>query len=295
MTPDYMDENEFRDWLTPYTDADAFIEALLHHEPSFRVNTLKISNGAFDSISKLKCARCGWYGDARILEENIQLGNTFEYFLGYLHPQSLSSMIPPLVLGPEENDYVLDICASPGSKTTQIAAMMRNTGTLVANDLPEREMALVPNIARLGVVNVIVTNKDAKEYPLKNEFNRVLIDAPCSSLGSSLNASRRFSGEAAKKISGVQKRIIVRAFDALADGGVLVYSVCTLAPQECEEVVQFLLEKRGGSAVEKILLDIPHESGLAEYGDGISKTWRVYPQQIKSEGFYIAKIRKVQA
>lgn len=289
-----MDTNEFRDWLTSYTDADAFIEALLHHEPSFRVNTLKISNGVFDSISNLKCTKCSWYWDARILEESIQLGNTFEYFLGYLHPQSLSSMIPPLVLEPEENDYILDICASPGSKTTQIAAMMKNTGTLVANDLPEREMALVPNIARLGVVNVIATNKDAKEYPLKNEFNRVLVDAPCSSLGSSLNASRRFSVEAAKKISGVQKRIILRAFDALADGGVLVYSVCTLAPQECEEVVQFLLEKRHESAVEKILLDIPHENGLAEYGGEISKTWRVYPQQIKSEGFYIAKIRKVQ-
>lgn len=295
MTPGHMDENEFRDWLTPYADADAFIEALLHHEPSFRVNTLKIGNDTFDSVSRLRCARCGWYRDARILKEKIQLGNTFEYFLGYLHPQSLSSMIPPLVLAPEENDHVLDICASPGSKTTQIAAMMKNTGTLVANDLPEREMALVPNIARLGVVNVIVTNKDAKGYPLKNEFNKVLVDAPCSSLGSSLNASRRFSEEVAKKISGVQKKIILRAFDALVDGGVLVYSVCTLAPQECEEVVHFLLEKRSEAAVEKMLLDIPHENGLAEYGDEINKTWRIYPQQIKSEGFYIARIRKVQA
>jgi len=290
-----MDEKEFRAWLSAYTDAEAFIDSLLNQQPSFRVNTLKISNEIFNSISKLDCEKCGWYEDARIMKNKTQLGNTFEYFLGYLHPQSLSSMIPPLALAPEENDYVLDICASPGSKTTQLAAMMKNTGTLVANDLPEREIALVPNLARLGVINVIVTNKDAKAYPLKNEFNRALADAPCSSLGSNLNALKRFSDENVKKISGVQKRIITRAFDALAEGGTLVYSVCTITPQECEEVVQFLLEKREEARVEDINLGIAHEKGLSEYGEEIRRSWRVYPQQTKSEGFYIAKIKKVQA
>jgi len=288
-----MEEKEFRDWLSVYTDPDLFITTILRQKPSFRVNTLKISNETFDTVSNLKCRKCSWYSDARVVESKIQLGNTFEYFLGYIHPQSLSSMLPPLALAPEENDYILDICASPGSKTTQLAALMKNTGTLVANDIPEREIALIPNIARLGVINVICTNKDAKNYPLKNEFKKVLVDAPCTALGSSLNASKRFSVEMANTMGRIQKRIIANAYDALAEGGVLVYSTCTIAEEECEEVVSWLLENRQSAKVEEISLDVPHECGLAEYGSEIAKTWRVYPQHLESEGFYLARIKKV--
>lgn len=289
-----MEEKEFKDWLNNYTDSEAFFEALKKQKDSFRVNTLKISNDIFDEISTIKCKKCEWYVAARICEEKIQLGNTFEYFLGYLHPQSLSSMIPPLAMAPVEGDYVLDICASPGSKTTQIAALMKNTGTLVANDLPEREIAIVPNIARLGVLNVIETNKDAKRYPLKNEFNKILVDVPCTALGSSLNAFRRFSVNMAEKISVIQKKIIMRAFDALAPNGILVYSTCTITPQECEEVIQFLLQNKKEARIEEIGLEIEHDTGLSDYGKEMKTTWRIYPQQIGSEGFYIAKIRKVE-
>jgi 16S rRNA C967 or C1407 C5-methylase (RsmB/RsmF family) len=169
---------------------------------------------------------------------------------------------------------------------------MKNHGTLVANDLPEREIAIVPNIARLGVLNVIVTNKDGKEYPLKREFTKVLVDAPCTALGSKLNASRRFSTLSADRMAGVQKTLILKSFDALQEGGTLVYSTCTVAPQECEEVVQWLLHRREEGRIESISLDMPHEHGLSEYGSEIAKTWRVYPQHIGSEGFFIAKISK---
>lgn len=287
-----MERQEFHDWLGTYTDADAFIEALLHQKDSFRVNTLKISNATFDAVSQLPCDKLKWYADARVCQQPTQLGNTFEYFLGYLHPQALSSMIPPLVLDPQPGDYVLDIAASPGSKATQIAALMKNSGTLVANDTPEREMAIVPNIARLGVLNDIVTNKDAKEYPLKREFNKVLADVPCTALGSKLHASERFSLPMAGRMSGIQEKFILRAFDTLVEGGTLVYSTCTVTPQECEEVIRFLLERRQEASVEKIELDLKHENGLSEYGAEIAKTWRVYPQHIGSEGFYIAKIHK---
>lgn len=288
-----MEEREFKDWLSSYTDAEEFFLALRRQKNSFRVNTLKISNETFDAITKLEIERCSWYADARVCPNAIQLGNTFEYFLGYLHPQSLSSMVPSLALAPKENDYVLDICAAPGSKTTQLASLMKNTGTLVANDLPEREITIIPNIARLGVLNVIMTNKDAKNYPLKNEFSKVLADVPCTALGSSLNACRRFSPEMAQKMSGVQKRIMLRAFDALRAEGVLVYSTCTIAPEECEGVVEFLLQQRPEARLLEIELDIPHAHGVSDYGDEMKKTWRIYPQQIGSEGFFIAKIKKV--
>ncbi|MEM4208031.1 MAG: RsmB/NOP family class I SAM-dependent RNA methyltransferase [Candidatus Bilamarchaeaceae archaeon] len=288
-----MEEKEFRDWLSTYTNDEAFFFALKNQKNTFRVNTIKISNEVFDEITNIECEKYGWYKDARRCASRLQLGNTFEYFLGYLHPQSLSSMIPPIVLEPQENEYVLDMCASPGSKTTQIAAIMKNTGTLVANDLPEREIAIIPNIARLGVLNVIITNRDAKNYPLKSEFNRVLLDAPCTALGSNLNAIRRFSKEIAEKMARIQKMMILRAFDALRPDGILVYSTCTITPEECEGVIQFLLEKREDARVEKINLEIEHSNGLSEYGKELEKTWRIYPQQIGSEGFYIAKIKKV--
>jgi 16S rRNA C967 or C1407 C5-methylase (RsmB/RsmF family) len=93
-------------------------------------------------------------------------------------------------------------------------------------------------------------------------------------------------------MSHTQKRLLQKAFDALIEGGTLVYSTCTVSPHECEEVVLSLLYRRPEAIVEDIALDMPHEHGLSEFGSEITKCWRIYPQQIGSEGFFIAKIRK---
>jgi len=284
-----MEEKEFLDWLGSFTDAEAAFDSLKNVKESFRINTLKIPISIFDEISGLKCSSVKWLNGARILEEKIQLGNAFEYFLGYLHTQSLSSMVPPLVLNPKPGETVLDLTAAPGSKTTQISAMMKNTGMIVANDEPKREIFIVNNLARLGALNVVVTNRDAKNWPLKGEFDRVLLDAPCSALGSNLNAIRRFSIDGIRTLASVQKRMLLSAFDALKPGGTLVYSTCTYSAEENEEVVSELLSSRENAELMKIDLDIPHETGL----DGLDNAWRIYPQQLKSEGFFIAKIRRV--
>jgi 16S rRNA (cytosine1407-C5)-methyltransferase len=197
-------------------------------------------------------------------------------------------MVPPLVLAPKNTDRVLDLTAAPGSKTTQLSALMGNKGTIVANDEPEREIFIVNNLSRLGALNVMVTNRDAKVWPLKNEFDKVLLDAPCSALGSNLNAIRRFSIPGIDSIASVQKRMIVSAFDALKPGGILVYSTCTYAPQENEEVLAYLMAVREAARPEEIPLQIPHEHGL----EGFEKAWRIYPQTLGSEGFFVAKISK---
>lgn len=285
-----MEEKEFLDWLSSFTDSELAFNSLKGQKDSFRINTLKIPISTFEEISQLKCEPPGWYPSARLLSTPIQLGNTFEYFLGYLHPQSLSSMVPPLVLGPKPGEQVLDLTAAPGSKTTQISALMENQGILVANDEPDREIFIVNNLSRLGALNVIVTNRDAKRWPLKKEFDKVLLDAPCSALGSNLNALRRFSLPGIQKLATVQKDMIVSAFDALKPGGTLVYSTCTYTKEENEDAISYLFERRQEAKLEKIKIKIPHEKGL----DGLTEAWRIYPQTLGSEGFFIAKIKKVE-
>lgn len=281
-----MEEKEFKDWLSQYTDAESAFSSLQSIKESFRINTLKIPVSIFDEISNLDCENVKWFECARIPKENVSLGKTFEYFLGYLHPQSLSSMVPPLVLDPKQNERILDLTASPGSKTTQISAMMKNHGSVIANDEEDREIFIVNNISRLGALNVLTTTRDAKSWPLKRIFDRVLLDAPCSALGSNLNAIRRFSLDSVNRIASVQKRMIISAFDALKIGGTLVYSTCTYAKEENEEVVSHLLSLREEASQEKILLNMPHEKS----NDGFS--WRIYPQHLGSEGFFVSKITK---
>jgi len=284
-----VEEKEFLDWLNSFTDAQLAWNTLLEKPESFRINTLKVSNNLFEEFSSIPVSRVKWFDSARVLEQKISLGKTIEYFLGYIHPQSISSMVPPLILSPKENEMVLDLTAAPGSKTTQISALMKNTGMIVANDEPDREVFIVNNLARLGALNVLVTNRDAKRWPLRGIFDKVLLDAPCSALGSNPNAIRRFSENEVKKIASVQKDMIIRAFDALKPNGVLVYSTCTYTKQENEEVVSHLLNCREEAKLESITLKIPHSSGL----DSLQQTWRIYPQHLGSEGFFIAKISKV--
>lgn len=283
-----MEEKEFKDWLSQYTDAESAFSSLQSIKESFRVNTLKIPVSIFDEVSQIDCDKIKWLDCARVPKNQIPLGKTFEYFLGYIHPQSLSSMVPPLVLDPQPGERILDLTAAPGSKTTQISAMMGNQGAVIANDEEEREIFIVNNISRLGAINVLITIRDAKSWPLKGIFDRVLLDAPCSALGSNLNAIRRFSPDSVYKISSVQKRMIISAFDALKVGGTLVYSTCTYSKEENEDVISHLLNLREEAKQQKIGLNAPHELSTDKY------SWRIYPQHLGSEGFFVSKIVKTE-
>ena len=144
----------------------------------------------------------------------------------------------------------------------------------------------------MNLLNTIITDLDGSRLPWKEKFDKVLLDAPCTALGSGAAASSRWEPENSEKISLLQKRMMANAYDALKPDGTLVYSTCTYAKEENEEVVKALLEAESGAKLEKIDLDIPHEKGLSDYGKEFEKVWRVYPQHLKSEGFFMAKIRK---
>lgn len=238
----------------------------------------------------------------KIIEGQQAIGKTLEHALGKYYIQSLSSMIPPYVLNPQPGEKVLDLCAAPGSKTTQLAAMMNNTGTLIANEPNlQRVKALVYNLDRLSFVNLAVIKEKgellSKFY--ENYFDKILVDAPCSALGiiqKKGEVSNWWNLEQAEKIAELQFRLLLSAVKMAKVRAEIVYSTCTLTLEENEIILNRILKKY---PVELIEFELPlktHE-GFTKFGDEelnpeIKKSKRIIPWEINSEGFFVAKLRK---
>ncbi len=273
---------------------------------SIRVNTLKIKVNELKSkieskgynLEKVPWCKEGFWIEHKE-DDRYDFGNLIEHKLGYIYIQEAASMIPPIVLDPKPNDIILDMAAAPGSKSTQIASYMDNKGVLVSNDPNfKRVQALGLNIQRCGILNTIITTKDARY--IKGTFDKILLDAPCTGSGTirkSLSTLKKWNPGGIKRLSKLQKSLILTAFDNLKEGGTLVYSTCSLEPEENEEVVNFLLMKRDNVTLEKINLNLESSSPILEfngkkYDESIKRTLRLYPQDNDTEGFYIAKIKK---
>ncbi len=297
-----MELSAYKNWLSSYTDSDKCLEVFYNQKQFFRVNTIKISVEKFIEDTKIKCNRSKYCDTAFELEEdrNYAIGKTWEYFLGYIYPQSLSSILVSLAFDPRFDAHdsmltVLDVAAAPGSKFSHIAALMKNKGVLVGNDIKKEKIsALYSTINRLNVLNCITTIRDGSRLNWRERFDNVLLDAPCTALGSGESALKRWQVDHSEQISILQKKMLFSAYDALKPGGELIYSTCTYAKEENEEVVNNLLQNVSTSKLVEINLDIPHESGLSEYGNEFRKCYRIYPQHIQSEGFFIAKIKKLE-
>ncbi|MBS3108705.1 RsmB/NOP family class I SAM-dependent RNA methyltransferase [Candidatus Woesearchaeota archaeon] len=282
------------------TDIEKFKEySLKRLRKSFRVNTLKTDveeiKKRFNNLEQVPWCREGFW-----IKDVYGLGNTLEHFLGYIYIQESASMIPPVVLDAREHENVLDLCSSPGSKTTQIAAMMKNTGMIIANDNRQIKLKILNlNLERCGVLNNTVTLRDGAMFNNKI-FDRVLVDAPCSGIGTirkSLDTLKIYNPHMSIKFANVQKKLITAGFNCLKEKGVLVYSTCTLEPEEDEMVVDYLLDKFDNARLESIELDIKRSEPVMEYGkmkfnDDIKKCLRIWPQDNDTEGFFVAKIRK---
>ena len=274
---------------------------------SIRVNTIKMSVHNLKkrlektwNLEQIPWCNEGFYIE-HIKKERRDIGNLIEHSLGYFYTQEAASMIPPIVLNPAENDIVLDMAASPGSKTTQIASYMKNKGILVANDYTvDRMKPLSLNIQRCGITNCIITLMQAQWF--KNiEFDKILVDAPCSRTGTirkSLKTLRVWNPYMIKRLAGTQKQLIETAFNNLKEGGTLVYSTCSLEPEENEGVIDFLLNKFENARTEAIhLKNLKRSPAILEfeknsYSEEVKKCLRIWPQDNDTEGFFIAKIKK---
>ncbi|MBI4151859.1 RsmB/NOP family class I SAM-dependent RNA methyltransferase [Candidatus Woesearchaeota archaeon] len=233
--------------------------------------------------------------------ERRDVGNLFEYHVGKIYVQEAASMIPPLVLDPQPGEVILDMCASPGSKTTQIGMMMENKGIIVANDYKgQRLQSLGVNIQRSGLTNTVVTLMPGKRFS-GLQFDKILVDAPCSGTGTirkSLKTITIWNANMITKLARQQKELLITAFENLNPGGTLVYSTCSLEPEENEGVVNYLLKKYPSAKVlPATLTGLTTSSPIMEFGGEkydaqLKHALRIWPQDNDTEGFFVAKIKK---
>jgi len=294
-------KEKFLERYKELTNLNEFLEySLKPLRKSIRVNTLKTDVKEIKKrIPDLK--QIPWCQEGFWIQGEA-IGNLPEHFLGYIYLQEAASMIPPEVLQPEEQDSILDLCASPGSKTTQTAAKMKNNGLIIANDNQiSRLKPLQINLQRCGVTNTVITLMEGrwfKNYPQK--FDRIMVDAPCSGIGAirkSLQTIQWWNPNFVKQMAGLQKQLLETAFNLLKEDGTLVYSTCTLEPEENEGVIHNLLSAYENAKLEKINLEIKKSEPILEfegqaYNPEVKKCLRIWPQDNDTEGFFIAKIRK---
>ncbi len=233
--------------------------------------------------------------------ERKDVGNLYEHHIGQIYVQEAVSMVPPLVLDPKPGDLVLDMCAAPGSKTTQMGAMMNNEGFIIANDYKGLRMqSLGINLQRSGMTNVLVSLMHGKRF-YQFQFDKILVDAPCSGTGTirkSLKTVNIWNPLMITKIARTQKELIKRAFENLKPGGVMVYSTCSVEPEENEGVVDYLLKEFADAELLPARLPgLKHSPAVLEfngvrYDERVVLTLRLWPQDNDTEGFFVAKIRK---
>jgi NOL1/NOP2/sun family putative RNA methylase len=284
--------------IDPSEEIFDFLEKPLRK--SVRINTLKARTEYVIGRLKILEDRVPWCNEGFYV--NVKdFSSIPEHHLGIIFPQSAVSMIPPVIMELEPGIKVLDMCAAPGAKTTQIAQYMENEGCIVANDVKkERINILISNLQKCGVLIAKVTMMDGRKFTkFENQFDAVLVDAPCSNIGmirKNYRYAKLWSLKLSLNLSKIQKELILAGYKALKPGGILVYSTCTLEPLENEAVVDYLL-RNTNAEIEKINLPIRAIEGFKKFGDlefldEVRKCLRIHPQMNDTEGFFVAKLIK---
>jgi len=239
-----------------------------------------------------------------VFESQVPLGATPEYLAGHYILQGASSFCPVMALAPQEGEKILDMCSAPGAKTSYIAALMKNTGMIMANDAnKDRCRAIVGNLHRLGVTNAVVCSNDGRKIPeMQKGFDRCLLDAPCSGTGViAKDASVKTSKDSDDfhRCTTLQKELILAAIDAVdatsSTGGYIVYSTCSIMIEENEAVVNYALKKRNVKLVPTGL-----DFGAAGFTNFRQDRFhptsnlckRFYPHTQNMDGFFVAKLKK---
>lgn len=230
-------------------------------------------------------------------------GKQIEFLSGAVYSQEPSAMYVAQVLAPTSKDFVLDLCAAPGGKTTYLASQMGNKGRLLANEIDlKRAKILTENVGRMGYRNVVVSNETpenlANKFP--TTFSKILVDAPCSGEGmfrKDPKAIQYWSLAYPKSCAKKQKRILKAALRMLSPGGTLVYSTCTFSPEENEGVISTILEENPDLKLSSIpnppVGARPGEPSFGNNNPELRKCLRFYPHCFKGEGQFVAKIKKV--
>ncbi|MFL6339170.1 MAG: NOL1/NOP2/sun family putative RNA methylase [Nitrososphaeraceae archaeon] len=282
-------------------DLDRFLETMNGLPNQYiRTNTIKISNIDLEKrlTSKGFHLKDTVIRDVFAVEKSpFPIGATTEYLLGYYYIQDLSSCIAVESLDVQEDQIILDMASAPGGKTTFIAQKMKNTGCVIALDINSARInSMVFNIARCGVMNSCIYKMDSRQVAdLNIKFDRVLLDAPCSCEGVIIKDKTRKTSHTAQDVEycvSNQMELIEAAIKVVRPGGLLVYSTCSFAPEENENIVNSTLD-RFDVKIEPVQYGI---EGLTNFGDirfhdDMKNTKRLYPHIHNTLGFYIARLR----
>jgi len=267
---------------------------------TIRVNTLKTTAkriiGRLEKLGvqleRIPYTKHGY----RVTKSKFSLGAISEHLLGYYYLQGAAAQLPVEVLNPKEMDTVLDCCAAPGGKTTQLAATMNNKGTIISYELKQHRIrSILTNLERCGITNTTVFQKSVMSG-LDMQFDKALVDAPCS--GNYVTDSTWFEKrdkEGIERSKQIQRQIIKAAVKRLKPGGVLVYSTCSLEPEENELNMQWAIDTLPVKLA-KVTLPLGDDGLTNVFGKELHKDIalckRFWPHKTGTEGFFIAKLVK---
>ncbi|MEW6426646.1 MAG: RsmB/NOP family class I SAM-dependent RNA methyltransferase [Thermodesulfobacteriota bacterium] len=275
----------------------------------FRINTLLTEEGS--CLAELRAAglapsRAAWPDNCWQLDDSLrrQLTESDAFSRGHIYIQNPSSMLAPIALAPQAGEKVLDLCAAPGSKTIQMAAMMANRGWISAVEpVRDRYHRLAANLRKHGVTIAHLYQRDGSLVHrfVPEGFDRVLVDAPCSSEGQFRTAEpdsyRFWHRKKSREMAAKQKKLLYSGIQCLRPGGLLLYSTCTLAVEENEEVLDVLLGHFGG-ALETVPLHLPcptlaplSEWRKRQFSRQVAHARRIVPGPL-AEGFFLCLLRK---
>lgn len=266
-----------------------------------RINTLKGSSELVVPVLPFNVEPVTWCPTGYSIPRDTRPGKNPAYYAGLYYVQEPTAMTSAEVLAPEPGDWVLDLCAAPGGKTTQLACKLGGKGLLVANELVKnRADILASNVERMGIENIVITS----EFPEKlvanfaGRFDKILVDAPCSGEGmfrKDADAADHWSSGRVMQCAARQEKILESVHKLLKPGGILVYSTCTFSPEENEQVVEAFAANYGYAILPATLPGI-EDHGRPEWGrtnnGELTKTLRVMPYHVRGEGHFVAKLQK---
>ncbi len=282
---------------------DAYLESFKEQRVyGLRVNTSKISPEEFEAISPFPLTPIPWISNGYYYEGSDKPAKHPYYFAGLYYLQEPSAMTPANVLPIEEGDKVLDLCAAPGGKSTELAAKLNGTGVLVSNDISNsRAKALLKNLELFGTTNAIILSESPHKLVdrFHEYFDKILIDAPCSGEGMFRKEPaviKSWLEKGTDFYAKLQREIVTYAVKMLKPGGMLLYSTCTFNPKENEGTIKYLLETYPELSI--VPIENRYEgfgAGLKEYApevEHIEESVRIWPQRMKGEGHYLVLLQK---
>lgn len=283
-----------------YTSFLQSLDKPFHH--GLRVNTSKISVEEFLKISPFSLQPVPWIENGFYFDEKEKPAKHPYYYAGLYYLQEPSAMTPANFLPIEKGDRVLDLCAAPGGKSTELAVKLGNTGILVSNDISNsRAKALLKNLELFGIGNMVVASEPpaALKAHFTGFFDKILIDAPCSGEGmfrKSYSMVTAWERNGVDVFAKLQREILRDAVELLAPGGKLLYSTCTFSPKENEQSVEYLLHLDDSLSLAELPMFPGFDEGHPDWGETknpeLSKTRRLWPHKIEGEGHFVALFEK---